>query len=260
MKKTLSLFLIIILATGLVGCGNSVKDEAVEQGELALANKEYDKASSSFELALDEDSNDAEVIEMYDIVRKYNESKKYLDEKDIENAEKTLSDISNKYTKYAIEDDIDELKVKLENTKKFIKEEEKEEEKKASEEKEKKTSESVEQESQYIKVSRKSEYLKKFNEVESKENEIYDNTETGKGLETFEKTASLWDDFLNEIWGVLKQELPENEMDKLTIEQRQWLKDRDDNLSSFDTMPTYMSYFRDVSKERCKELIEEYMD
>lgn len=47
-------FSILLIATLLFGCSNETFDKAVEQGKLALANKEYTNANASFEIALKE--------------------------------------------------------------------------------------------------------------------------------------------------------------------------------------------------------------
>ncbi|MCM3201725.1 hypothetical protein A9488_08295 [Bacillus cereus] len=54
MKKFLMSFSILLIATLLFGCSNETFDKAVEQGKLALANKEYTNANASFEIALKE--------------------------------------------------------------------------------------------------------------------------------------------------------------------------------------------------------------
>ncbi|HDR4897244.1 hypothetical protein CON74_13430 [Bacillus thuringiensis] len=54
MKKFLTSFSILLIATLLFGCSNETFDKAVEQGKLALANKEYTNANASFEIALKE--------------------------------------------------------------------------------------------------------------------------------------------------------------------------------------------------------------
>lgn len=65
MKKILAAFLTILL---LAGCGNETYDKAMEQGKLAVAKGEYDKALGLFELALDEKPKDKEAKSKYDIL------------------------------------------------------------------------------------------------------------------------------------------------------------------------------------------------
>ena len=40
----------------------------------------------------------------------------------------------------------------------------------------------------------------------------------------------LWDDALNDIWGKLKQSLPEDEFSKLLDEQRKWITDKEKSM------------------------------
>ena len=40
----------------------------------------------------------------------------------------------------------------------------------------------------------------------------------------------LWDDALNDIWGKLKQSLPEEEFSKLLDEQRKWITDKEKSM------------------------------
>ena len=56
---------IVLLSTMmLTGCGNKTFDKAMEEGKLALASKEYEKASGLFGLAVEEKSNDKEAKEL----------------------------------------------------------------------------------------------------------------------------------------------------------------------------------------------------
>ncbi|MFF2449629.1 lysozyme inhibitor LprI family protein [Neobacillus sp. NPDC058068] len=63
MGKLMAAILTIIV---LAGCGNGTYDKAMEQGKLALANKEFDKALASFELALNEKPKDKAAKQSYD--------------------------------------------------------------------------------------------------------------------------------------------------------------------------------------------------
>jgi hypothetical protein len=66
MKKLLVAFLTILL---LAGCGNETYDKAMEQGKLALAKWEFDKASGLFELALEEEPKDIEAKKFYESLK-----------------------------------------------------------------------------------------------------------------------------------------------------------------------------------------------
>ena len=55
----------LVLAGLLVGCTNGMYDKAMEQGKLALANGEFQKALGSFELAKDEKPSDDNANQYY---------------------------------------------------------------------------------------------------------------------------------------------------------------------------------------------------
>ena len=75
-----------------------------------------------------------------------------------------------------------------------------------------------------------------------------------------------WDKILNEIYGVLKDSLPSAEMDALTVAQRDWIVYRDnkaekgtDQLGGGWQSLQRMINLGDITKERCYELVEEYL-
>jgi len=69
----------------LTGCGNSMFTKAMEQGKLAVASKEYDKAEASFELALQEKEDD-QVQDMLEQVRNMNKGLKVMGNSDVDEA------------------------------------------------------------------------------------------------------------------------------------------------------------------------------
>ncbi|MFA2809159.1 hypothetical protein [Bacillus mycoides] len=85
MRKFLMSFSILLIATLLFGCSNETFDKAVEQGKLALANKEYAKASASFEIALEE-KKDEEVQTLQKQSSKMEEALTAKEKLDIDNA------------------------------------------------------------------------------------------------------------------------------------------------------------------------------
>ena len=58
MKKVLIVGIILGMTTVFVGWGNSSYNKFMEEGKLALASKEYEKAVSMFKLAYDEKNNE----------------------------------------------------------------------------------------------------------------------------------------------------------------------------------------------------------
>lgn len=79
---------------------------------------------------------------------------------------------------------------------------------------------------------------------------------------------SKWDDLLNDIWSVLKANLPKYEMDKLLKEQQQWIKDKeaiaiaDSKESEGGSMGRldYVCSLSETTEKRCKKLIGMYME
>ena len=260
MKKVILLLLITSISL-ILGCeNNEFSNKAIEQGKLALENNEYDKALSSFEIALDEGTDSLEIKELHDILKKYTDAESYLDNNDVKSAEETLDKI-NKNKEYAIKDDIDQLNNEVINLKKTI-QEEKEIETPSDEiksEESKRTIESQLNNTDYTKINKKNEYLQKASEIETQIIGLYES-----GIEYYEaahKSCDLWDDFLNEIWAVLKDNLAKDEMAKLTNEQRQWIIDKEYVLGKHqDKHAEYIDDFVEITRGRCEELIERYMN
>lgn len=114
------------------------------------------------------------------------------------------------------------------------------------------------------------EYLNKLNETKKKVEEMRENPmdETTFALKKIEGDAfDILDGMLNEIYGVLEETLPTEEMEQLRIEQREWLDYRDNTAKEASlqykggTMEQY-EYVRvenNLTQERCFELVENYM-
>lgn len=271
MRKGLSLVLTVILILGLTGCGNSTKKQAVEQGDLALASRDYDGALASYEIALNEDIKDEEVREIYDIIKKYKRAEEYLEDDNIESAEKVLKEIGSKANKYPIGEDIDDLKDEIKDLKKSIAEEERNEQEKIEQEKADQEKAELEKQEQANKNqqktqaksasgSRRGEYLQKIQNTESRAYDIYNNSyEPDATVQVYQ----VWDNLLNEIWGVLKQQLPKNEMDSLRKVQRQWIKDKEATEKSIynngGNTAAAVGNSAVVTEQRCRELVNIYM-
>lgn len=114
MKKLLSIILTLLVFTA-VGCGNSMEKKAMDQAKLALANKEYDKASASFQLVLDENNKNDEARKIKEIIDTYLGAKKSLDINKFDDANTTIDKIAGEYSNYSIKDDVDSLKTDIEN-------------------------------------------------------------------------------------------------------------------------------------------------
>ncbi|MEK4544321.1 hypothetical protein [Bacillus sp. FSL R5-0585] len=92
MKKFLTSFSILLIATLLFGCSNETFDKAVEQGKLALANKEYTNANASFEIALKE-KKDEEVQTLQKQAFKMEKALIAKEKLDIDNAIKLFDQV-----------------------------------------------------------------------------------------------------------------------------------------------------------------------
>ncbi|MFJ8066389.1 lysozyme inhibitor LprI family protein [Psychrobacillus sp. NPDC096426] len=115
--------------------------------------------------------------------------------------------------------------------------------------------------------SKKEEYLKILNDME--EADRYSNVGTTM-LELEEQEAERnkkWDVELNQIYGVLKEQLGTEQMDKLREEQRNWVKHRDEIAKesslkykggSMESLE-YVATQAILTRERCYELIAKYM-
>ena len=115
MRKKLIVGIMLILALGITGCGNSIVKKSIEQAKTSIEIKEYDKALLSLEMALDEDNDNEEAKKLYSIVDKYQKSKKLLEENNVDEAKKSLDEINGEYVNYTIKDDVDSLKQQIED-------------------------------------------------------------------------------------------------------------------------------------------------
>lgn len=119
--------------------------------------------------------------------------------------------------------------------------------------------------------SNKAEYLQKLNEIEEGLADIaylYENGVTTEMKEAESITYQRWDNALNEIYNVIMGQLSADEAEKLKQEQRQWIKNRDDAAKEASrefeggTMESleYISTQAQLTKERCYELVNNYME
>lgn len=118
-----------------------------------------------------------------------------------------------------------------------------------------------------VNENNKEEYLKKLNDMEHSDKNAEAKTTTS-GMEVQEKERyKKWDKALNEIYGVLKEQLNTEQMDKLREEQRNWVEHRDEaakdasleyeggSMESLEYVATQAS----LTRERCYELVANYM-
>lgn len=115
MKRKISIIVLLMMSLIFVGCGNSVVKKSIEQAKTAIESKEYDKALASLQLALDEDKDNEEANTLYSIVDGYQKAKKLVDENKITEAKEIIDGINSDYINYSIKDDIDNLKIQIDN-------------------------------------------------------------------------------------------------------------------------------------------------
>lgn len=120
-KKVITTILTIILATGLYGCGNSTAKKAVEEGKIAIASNEYDKAKNLFKLAMDEDGG-TENKETYDMLNSYLEAEKEYKDGNYDKALELLNSIKEVGDYQNLNDDIKSLHKSIEEKEKIDKE------------------------------------------------------------------------------------------------------------------------------------------
>lgn len=113
-------------------------------------------------------------------------------------------------------------------------------------------------------------YLNKLADIEDSLKEfdkVYESGTQADMNKAKSETFQRWDDALNEIYGVLKDQLSESELEKLKKEQLEWMEQRDQTAEEKSleaeggTLEPFIraSVLADLTKERCYELVNKYM-
>lgn len=116
----------------------------------------------------------------------------------------------------------------------------------------------------------KEEYLLKVEEMKKEMDEVRANPEDSStyALKAVEGIAfDAWDGMLNEIYGVLKEQLPTEKMNLLREEQREWIVFRDNSAKEASLkfqggtgeQLEYVIVLNNLTEKRCFELVEQYM-
>ncbi|NAP00504.1 DUF1311 domain-containing protein [Halomonas sp. MG34] len=119
-------------------------------------------------------------------------------------------------------------------------------------------------------VSKKEEYLQKLNDAKKETRMQREESADGITIELKSVEGNLfdlWDGLLNEIYGVLEDQLSTEEMEQLRVEQREWIKHRDNKAKEASLEYeggtaehlVYRTVLNDLTIERCTVLVEEYM-
>ncbi|QWU47949.1 lysozyme inhibitor LprI family protein [Bacillus sp. NP247] len=330
MKKLILTIGITLLVVA--GCSNNdAFDKAKKQGDLALENKEYDRAVASFELALKENKDDREVRLKMDQTNKMIEA---LQGSNIDRAISLLREIENDSASSVIlakqakekrevlanqkdeEEKYKQMLAKVEelkNQQKFVdvkeqlnviiretkgkeqfkvyyqnaneqitqivpraidvdkrKDENLKEEKVKEENKNEEKPKVEEPKKESAITGQKVEYITKLNSIEEslkKLDYLYEKGITTEMKEGESKRYEAWDNALNEIYGVLKRQLPTKEMNTLREKQREWITYRDQkakeawNESGQGTLSGLATISSNATstRERCYQLVEQYM-
>ena len=119
-------------------------------------------------------------------------------------------------------------------------------------------------------TSMKEEYLKKISEAKNEVERIRNNKidDTTLALKTAEgEVYEVLDGLLNEVYGVLKEQLPPEEMEQLRNEQRESIKLRNQTAKEASLkyeggtleQLEYLMVRNNLTEERCLELVKNYM-
>ncbi|MFZ7945997.1 lysozyme inhibitor LprI family protein [Neobacillus sp. 19] len=118
-------------------------------------------------------------------------------------------------------------------------------------------------------VSLKDEYLKKLNDTKKEMDEMKPTDSSTFAAKKVEGDRfDVWDGLLNEVYGVLKEQLSTEEMDQLKIEQRNWINYRDNTAleasqkykGGTQEHLEYVAVLANLTEERCYKLVEDYME
>ena len=123
------------------------------------------------------------------------------------------------------------------------------------------------------KSSTKQYYLKRLSQVEDEVAQLQNSSEFTNGStldmrRIMGECYTKWDDLLNSIYGVLKTQLSESEMNSLRNKQKAWIKYRDSEadkaFSEYEggTMAPLeaTSVNAELTRQRCYELVNQYMN
>lgn len=117
------------------------------------------------------------------------------------------------------------------------------------------------------KNSKKEEYLKKLNEMEEADKHTEAKTTISDMEEQEEERYKKWDKVLNEVYGVLKEQLSNEQVDLLREEQRKWIEYRDEAAKeasleykggSMESLE-YIATQARLTKERAYKLVANHM-
>lgn len=116
-------------------------------------------------------------------------------------------------------------------------------------------------------ISRKNEYLNKLDQIQIEVDNL--NESCGESDQQIRATQEViykkWDDMLNEIYSLIKKDLSSSEAHDLKTKELAWIKYRDKKAENdaengeFSYSILYSDSLIESTKERCYELVNEYM-
>ncbi|MFE3573536.1 lysozyme inhibitor LprI family protein, partial [Lysinibacillus sp. NPDC059133] len=118
--------------------------------------------------------------------------------------------------------------------------------------------------------SQKDEYIQKLDSIDAglaDLEHLYTNKDNTEILKAEKETYKRWDNVLNEIYALLKQQLSSGDMESLKGVQIKWIKDKESSAKNAaskyadDEMKEITKYKIEAqyTKERCYELVKNYM-
>ncbi|MGP4072048.1 lysozyme inhibitor LprI family protein [Piscibacillus sp. B03] len=117
-------------------------------------------------------------------------------------------------------------------------------------------------------TDKKDQYLEKLQSAKDEVNQLEPKDSSTYALKDVEnKRYKIWDDLLNEIYGAIEDQLPKDEMELVRKEQRFWISYRDDTALEASSKYKggtqehleYVAVLANLTKERCYELVEDYL-
>jgi len=117
-------------------------------------------------------------------------------------------------------------------------------------------------------MSLKDQYFQKLNDTKKETDAMKPEDTSTYALKNVEGYKyDVWDELLNEVYGILKKQLSAEDMEHLRAEQLDWITYRDNTAKDASlkykggTMEhaEYVAVLAKLTEERCFELVEEYM-
>ncbi|MBS4537544.1 DUF1311 domain-containing protein [Clostridium sp. D2Q-11] len=119
---------------------------------------------------------------------------------------------------------------------------------------------------------RRKEFIERLDNIQKELDDLPEKKDSDAGVTNamknyYGKSYEMYDEQLNEIYALLKKELSSEVMKGLKTEQIKWIEQKEDiankerlkyNGGTFENVAYYMSLY-ESTKERCYELVNEYM-